>query len=297
MTDFSKGYPKGQKNQSKKTTVIALISVFAVIFAMLVVFLFTKNNIFYSVARKRAENQDFVSAVSVLKKSESENSEILRQYLDLRIDINRSYPVLLSEYDAQKISLWKQTADYLTSYNDILGEKIAFEVLSLSQILGDIVNSHNEYTAMKADILEMMDVFCEINRLHSKGADGKNISFTTAEERAKIQRWTELSDKLLSFSAATPGSEDIYLLNFLAKESQSEISEVTKVIDSVEADGYAETDLVRFSGEAHKVFPDINNGGGESVNLADKYNFEKFMYEEFCMGLAGNLAPYYITGS
>ncbi len=271
-----------------------MVSVLAALAVIVAAFLLSKNSLFYFVAKNRAENQKFSSAVSVLKYSEGENADVLRKYIDLRVDINRNYPALLSAYDAQKIGLWKETADYLAEQKEVLGEKLAFDALSLSQTLNEVVECHNEYTLIKPDILNLMDVFNEINRLHTKGADGKNISFTIAEERAKIAEWTKLSDRLLAFASSIPGGENIYLVNFLAKESQGEISEVSAAIDTVAANGYDENALVRFSGDAVKAFPDISNNSGESVNLLDKHNYESFMYAEICMELVKNLAPYYV---
>ena len=79
----------------------------------------------------------------------------------------------------------------------------------------------------------------------------------------------------------------------MIKEVQGEIADLNAAMDSVIADGYAETDLVRFSGEGQKRFPDIYNSSNESVNLTDKEKYEQYMYKELCTGFVESLGGFY----
>ena len=119
----------------------------------------------------------------LVRQSGSEKSQVLEDYINLRLEINEHYPVMLSEYDRDKLEMWALTAEMLCNHGEALGDTMAQEVLEISHLLSQIVAAEKEYNALKADILDMMDVFNEINRLHTKDAEGKNASFTIAAER------------------------------------------------------------------------------------------------------------------
>ncbi len=293
MADYTPNNNMKESNHGKKKPVIAAVSVIAALVVILVIFLISKNSIFLSMAKHNAKTGNFSVASALVGYSGHEDAAAVEDYINLRIDINTNYPLLLVSYDSQKIKSWAETAEYLCGESDPLGEVLSAEVTKLSLILSQMVSSENEYIALKADILDMMDIFNEINRLHIKDAQGKNITFTIAEEKAKISNWERLNAEVLNFVSRVPGNENIYLLNYMAKEVQGEISELSDALDTVAASGYSETDTVRFSGDAVKRFPDITNSSGESVNLAEKITYEKFMYEEFCNKLVQNLASYY----
>ncbi|MBQ8015717.1 MAG: hypothetical protein IJ264_05995 [Clostridia bacterium] len=282
-------------NRGKKNALIAVVLSLAAVTLVLVAFLLSKNTVFHELARSRAEKGDFSTAAVLVRQSGSEKSQVLEDYITLRLEINGNYPALLSEYDSDKTEMWALTAEKLCNQSDALGDTVAQEVSELSQLLSQIVAAEKEYNALKTDILDMMDVFNEINRLHIKDEQGKNTSFTIADERERIAAWAELNNKILAFISSVPGNENIYLFNYMAKEAQGEISELNAAVDSVADSGYGEEDLVRFSGDAVKRFPDITNSSGESVNLLNKDVYERFMYEEFCNKLVQNLAPYYVS--
>lgn len=283
----------GRKN--KKSALIIAISVIAALIVAVFAILLSKDTAFYYAAKSNVESGDFVSAGKMIEKSEHKNAEILEDYINLRLEINRDYPLLISEFDKEKIEAWSEKAKRICENSEPLGTDISYEAENLSRTLSEIVSCEKEYVELQADILEMMDVFNEINRLHTKASDGKNVSFTVFEERAKISSWTHLSEKIFSYVSRIPGNENIYLLNYMIKEAQGEISELSAAIDSVAESGYAETDLVRFSGDAVKMFPDITNSDGDSVNLLEKENYERFMYEELCRVLVQKLAVFYIA--
>lgn len=282
-------------NHGKRKALVAAVLIVAVSALILIAILFSKDSVFLAVSKLYAQSGNYKVAASLIEHSGHEKADAVSDYVNLRLEINKSYPVLLSEYDAEKIEAWAQTAENLCSETDALGSDLALEATQLSDILSQIVEAEREYNSLRSDILEMMDVFNEINRLHTKDAEGKNTAFTIADERLKIEDWAVLNDKILEFISSIPGSENIYLFNYMAKEVQGEISELTVAIDGVAESGYAETDLVRFSGDAERRFPDITNSSGESVNLIDKETYEKFMYEEFCNKLIQNLASYYAS--
>lgn len=295
MAGYTPNYSIKRKNHGKRNALIAAVSVIAALALLLTVFLLSKNSVFLAAAKHQAQNGDFGSAAVLIEQSSHEDADAVEDYINLRREINWNYPVLLSKYDSAKIEDWAQRAERLCGQADALGSGIYEEITQLSAILSQIVANEKEYNSLRADILDMMDVFGEINRLHTKDAEGKNTSFTIAEERAKISGWTELNNKILGFLSRVAGNENIYLFNYMAKEAQGEISELTAAIDSVAQSGYGENDLVRFSGDAVKRFPDITNSNGESVNLLNKETYESFMYEEFCNKLVQNLASYYVS--
>ncbi|MBE6770509.1 MAG: hypothetical protein E7547_00020 [Ruminococcaceae bacterium] len=295
MAVYSPNLNKEAKNHGKRKKLIVAVSVIAALSVLLVVFLASKNTVFFAAAKNKAEKYDFETAIVLAENSGNENSGLLRDYINLRLEINGSYPMLLSDFDVEKIKSWAETAERIGGQSECLGEKISDDLQGLSQTLSEIIYCESEYKSMRADILNLMDVFNEINRLHTKDAEGKNISFTISEERTKLNGWSLLNSGLLSFISRIPGNEKIYLINYLAKEAQGEISEINSAIDSVAASGYSDTDLVRFSGEAVRRFPDISNSSGESVNLLDKEKYEQFMYDEMCRILTETLAPYYVA--
>lgn len=295
MAEYSVNNNRYGLNRGKKNVFVAVVSSLAAVTIILVAFFLSKNTVFHELAKSRAEKGDFSTAAMLVRQSGSEKSQVLEDYISLRLEINENYPVILSDYDSEKAELWALTAEKLCNRGEALGDGMAQEVSELSQLLSQIVAAEKEYNALKTDILDMMDVFNEINRLHTEDAEGKNTSFTIAAERERIAAWTELNNKILTFISSVPGNENIYLFNYMAKEAQGEISELNAAVDSVADSGYGEDDLVRFSGDAVKRFPEITNSSGESVNLLNKEVYERFMYEEFCNKLVQNLAPYYVS--
>ncbi len=282
----------GNENHGKNKKILAAVSVVAAVAVLLIVFFFTKSNIFFSLAQHKAEDGDYKSAISLSEKSDLDAADILKDYAVLRIEINKYYPLLLSDFNLDKIKEWSITAQKTDAGSYLLSDTLSSEILELNTALSQIILCCEEYGALKSDILDMMDVFAEINRLHTKDAEGKNTSFTVGEERAKISRWTEANNRMLAFMAQAPRSENIYLANFLAKETQGEIAEFEETINGVAAT-YGDTSLVRFSGDAFKQYPDISNSDGQRVNLLKKEKFEEFMYKELCTELVRSLAGFY----
>lgn len=283
----------GSANGNRKALVAAVCIVFS-LFALITVFLVTKNPLYVSMAQKKAENSEFSAAAELVAKTDGKKSEILDKYIMLRLDINRSYPDLLTEYSGEKLAAWRETLSELSENADLLGAELSAEVQKLSQTLAEIADGVSGYEAMRADVLSMMDVFQEINRLHSKGEDGKNIGFTVADEKEKIRMWEKQCDALEQYSINVDRSESIYLLTYLIKEVQGECTDLEDIIDSVTESGYSETDVVRFSGEARKKYPDIRSSTA-SVNLLEKENYELYVYRGICRALVEKLGEFYIV--
>lgn len=282
---------KENRNGNRKPLVAAICVIFALA-ALLIILLATKNQIYFSMAQKKAEEGDFSAAAEIVVKTEGEKSEILDKYILLRLDINSCYPDMLTDYRSEKIALWSETADEIKAHGDLVGDEIADEAEALSDTLGRIISGVSEYEQLRDDVLSMMDVFPEINRLHTKGEDGKNIGFTVAEERKKIRMWEQQCAALEEYSIGIDGTESIYLLSYLIKEVQGECTDLAEAIDSVIESGYSETDRVRFSGEGRKSYPDIRSSNA-SVNLLEKENYELYVYRGICRALVEGLGEFY----
>lgn len=280
------------QNHGKKP-LIAAVSVICALVAVIVTFLAVKNPLYFSLAQKRAEKSEFSHAMQLVEKSSSEEAKLLEKYLALRFDINRSYPELVSEFNIEKINEWQSVADELCGEAEILGEKISADAELLRQRLAQISGCYTGYQAMRSDVLNMMDVFAEFNRLYTVAADGKNTAFTVEQERQKITAWEQQNSALMNYTATIPGYENIYLLNYLIKEVQGECSDLREAMDKVVAMGYAETDLIRLNGTAQKKFPGIQNSNNETVNVLEKETYEQYMFRSICSRLTESLGEFY----
>ncbi len=280
-------------SHGNRKTLVAAVCVILFLAVVLFAFLAAKNPIYISLAQKQTAENDFSTAYETVQKASGAQAELLEKYITLRIDINNSYPDLLSDFDEAKINEWNEGAALINEKSDLLGEKLSVDAQLLYQTLLSVTDCISEYAVIRPDILSMMDIFHEINRLHTKDTDGKNIGFTVLEERAKISGWEHQCGLLSDFSLKVPGYESIYLLNYLIKETQGECADLTAAINSVTESGYSETDKVRFSGEGRKTYPDIKSSNNESVNLLEKNNYEFYMYKGICRALVESLAEFY----
>lgn len=282
-----------QPNGNKKPLVAAVCVVLALA-VMLVGFLAAKGPIFCMVAEKKAERGDFSEAIEAVAQSNGEKAEILEKYIALRLDIIESYPALITEFDFEKISSWKENADFITEKSDLLSEEISAQAQLLSQVLGEIINGITGYESMRDDVLEMMDVFNEINRISAKDADGNYVSITVADEREKISRWEIACNTLEDYARSIRGSESIYLLNYLIKEVQGECTDLNEKLDFIIQSGYSETDPVGLDVEGTKRYPDIRSSSNASVNLLEKENYELYVYKGICRALVESLGEFYM---
>ncbi len=293
MSEMQVKNRKGQSNGNKKPIVAAVCVVLALA-VMISVFLAAKSPIFFFSAEKRAEKGNFSQAAESISKSSGEKAEILEKYIMLRLDIISTYPDLLTEFSFEKINSWKESADSVIAGADLLSEEILAQAQAISQALDGIVSGITGYEALRDDVLSMMDVFNEINRLSSKDADGNNISFTVAEERSKIRQWEQKCAALEDYSRSVNGSESIYLLNYLIKETQGECIDLNEKMNIVIENGYTETDNVRLNIEGQKRYPDIRSSNNDSVNLLEKDNYELYVYKGICRAFVESLGEFYV---
>lgn len=281
-----------EKSGSKKALVIA-VSVICALLAVIIVFLACKNTIYFEIAKAKTESGDYYSALALCEQSSGDKNDALEEYLKLRAEINEFYPQLLLEFDINKINEWKERTSMLGIYSDILGEQIISEAQNLFNTLSQISSLYSQYISMRPDILSLMEVFTEFNRLYTVDASGKNTAFTVSSELSKISGWEQLNSNLTVYASSIPGSESVYLLNYLIKEVQAECGELRQAMDSVIAMGYTQTDNIRLSGTAQKKFPSIQNSENETVSVAEKERYEAFMFDGICHKLAENLGAFY----
>ncbi|MCR5523005.1 MAG: hypothetical protein K6F64_05145 [Clostridia bacterium] len=278
--------------RSKYLIIAAVVIVFIV--ALLTVVLSVKDSILFNSAQAKVDNSEFSAAYSELESVSGDKATALRAYVELRLEIDREYPALLAEYDNEKIFSWKEKVDSLTQETDYFSEKTAEEVRNLSNKLNTICSLNDEYNGMQADILEMMDIFNEINRLYTKDSEGHNTSFTVSEEKRKIQNWEMLCGRLTDFSSRLPGGEKVYLLGYLIRETRGELSDLQKAMNMVTQSGYSDMDIVRLSGEGQKNFPSIKNSNGVAVSVSGKDDYVKYMSSGVYKALVEYLAEYYV---
>lgn len=294
MAEYRQEQNMVAENRNSRKPLIIAVGVICALSVLLIVFLACKNPIFYSLAEDKAENLEFSEAVELVENVSSEKGDLLADYLALRLDINANYPMLLSSLDMAKINEWIATATKISQSNAGLSEKIINDATNIRQKLETVNGCVNGFGAIKADIISLMDIFSEVNRLLTKGADGKNIPFTVSEERTRLAQWQMQVDALLQYSMTVPNNQNIYLLTYLIREAQGEISEITEAVNSVVASGYSETDRVRFSGSGQKTFPGVQNDKGESVDFLNKNGYIDFLGQSIERELAESLGEFYI---
>lgn len=283
---------KNVQNRSKKPIVVA-VSVICALSAIIILFLACKNTLYFSLSQYKTERKQYSEAMELVEGIHNEKADALSLYLALRNDINENYPVLLTDFQPSIIDGWTQSVSKVEEVKHLLSDKIASEAETLAETLHRVNNCLKQYDQIRGDILSLMDIFAELNRLYTKDLQGKNTSFTVSEERIKVSVWEQQLSILTNFAYTVPNYEGIYLLNYLIKEVEGECLDLKNAMDSVIAMGYKETDLIRLSGSGQKQFPAITNSNNESVNLLQKESYEKFMYEGICIQLAETLGVFY----
>lgn len=281
------------KNRNLRKILIIAVSVIAVIAAAVIAVLFNVNSIYLKQGKAKLEENSFTDAKYYFEKCSTDEGEILRKYAELRIDINKKYPAMLTEYDEELIESWCDSAAETVNNIDVLPEEIKADAIGVYTKLKTIKDAHEKYNLSRNDILEMMDVFAEFNRLYSKDADGKNTTFTVSDETVLIERWEELNENLQEFQNEYFPDGSVYLLSYLIKECQGECLDLRNAMKVVTDAGYSETDTVRLSGEGTKTFPGVTNTSGNTVNVARKDEYESYMSQGINRGLVEMLSGYY----
>lgn len=280
------------QNRSKKPLVIA-VSVVCALSAIIIVFLLSKNTICFSLSQYKTEKGEYLKAYELVEEIKTDKAQALAIYLDLRNNINENYPVLLTDFQPSIVADWTAKVMAVEDVKHLLSTDIAQEAENLSLTLQQVNSCLTQYEQIKGEILSLMDIFAEVNRLYTKDINGKNTAFTVSDERIKISSWEQQLSTLVNFANTVPDYEKIYLLNYLIKEAEGECAELRSSMDSVIAMGYKETDLIRLSGSAQKQFPAITNSNNESVNLLQKQAYERFLYNGICIQLAEVLGDFY----
>lgn len=280
------------QNRSKKP-IVAAVSVICAFSVIIIAFLACKNHLYFAISQYKTENRQYSEAIEILEGVHNEKADALFLYLELRNDINEKYPVLLTDFQPSIIDGWTQSVSAVEDVKHLLSDEIAEEAEALSQTLHSVNTCLKQYDHIRGDILSLMDIFAEMNRLYTKDYQGKNTPFTVSEERIRVSVWEQQLSTLTNFAYTVPNYEGIYLLNYLIKEVEGECLELKNAMDSVVAMGYKETDVIRLSGSGQKQFPAITNSNNESVNLLQKDAYERFMYEGICIQLAEVLGVFY----
>ncbi len=283
---------KSVQNRGKKP-IIAAVAVICAISLIIVVFLACKNSLYLAISQYKAENNQYSEAMEMIENIHTDKAEALSLYLRLRNDINENYPILLTDFQPSIIDGWTQSVSEVEAVKHLLSDDIASEAETLSATLYQVNSCLKQYDRIRDDILSLMDIFAELNRLYTKDIQGKNTAFTVSEERIKVSVWEQQLSVLTNFAYTVPNYEGVYLLNYLIKEVEGECLDLKNAMDSVIAMGYKETDLIRLSGSGQKQFPAITNSSNESVNLLQKEAYEKYMYEGICVQLAEVLGVFY----
>ncbi len=270
----------------------SFIITFAIILAALIAAIF-KDAVLTDDALRKIRRSDFAAAKSISSYIGKTKGDSLRKYIDLRLEINREYPRLLAEFNAEKFKSWRESALEIKDGSEKNSARLYIEASKLCEKLDTVCRLIEEYDSMRPEILDMMDVFEEINRLYDKDSDGNSTVFTISEEMSKVSVWEEQCNSLSKFSAEVPDGDSIYLLSFLITETRSECSDIRKQMDELRIKGYGDNDPVRVSASGHKSFPDIANGSGTAVSVSRKEEYEEFMFISVCRAFTESLAEYY----
>lgn len=294
MTEYRQKQNNVAENRNSRKPLIVAVAVTCALSVLLILFLACKNPIFYSLAEKKAENSEFSEALELVENVSSDKGDMLKKYINLRMQINSEYSVMLSEMNRETVNQMGMAAEEISRSDVGLSEKIISEAAAIDQKINAVEQVSSDFDNLTTDILSLMDVFNEVNRLLTKGADGKNTGFTVAEEKARLANWQNQLNALSAYAQTVPNGENVYLLTYLIKEAQGEIAEITEAVDSIVASGYSETDLVRFSGSGRKTFPGIQNDNGESVSFLEKERYVDFLDRSIERELAESLGEFYI---
>lgn len=284
------------ESQKAKKSYFARVILLLTVLYLIAGYSIFQDRIWFHFAEEKAINNEFYSAHSIACRAEDEESAILRNYISLRIEINKKYPDMVAKYDEETMKQWRNEAKRLAVYSYAFNDKVSQSIHRLSETLDLICKLYDEYHGMHDVFFEAMKVFDEINWLYSKDSEGKNNSFTIQEETEKVNNWMSLNESIESIAHRIPGYVNSYLLNYLITEIRSECEELNATMRLIISEGYSETDVVRLSGDAKKSFPDIQSSGAKSANVMRKEEYISMMNEGIDKILAQALAEFYTVG-
>lgn len=277
-----------KKRKSLKIAVAVLCALSVLLFA----FLACKNTLFFHIAQSKALSSSYRDAAAYASESTDPRAQLLSEYAFLRVDINENYPDLLAEFDRDLLDEWYDTVCRISENGEGLNDKVLDSVEQIRQTLEMIFERLDAYEQLRGTALSLMDVFNEINRLYAKDENGKNTAFSVKTEYDRIFEWEQQVYQLSMYLSATPNGESIYLFNYMVKEAESECTQLNDILSTVLSSGYANDDLVRFSGTTKKTFPDVQNGS-VVLNFSDKEEYEQYMYQGLCRSLTENLIVFF----
>lgn len=281
-------------SHGKKRKIIALALVIIVLIGVSAGILIARDNILFDVALGYAEQKDFDTAEEYAAEISTKKGEYLREYIDLRQDINKHYPELLSEFDKELLTRWHTVSSELYANRDYFGVTVATDIYNIDMRLDGILQTVEFYNKLEPEISNVFEIFNEVNRLYSKGDDGFYVTFTIADEIAKIDEWDTDIAAISEFAKKMYNGESVYLLNYFIKEAEAESSELRASMESFLELGYSETDEVRATGTGVKRFPAVRNSDGEEVDVQDAERYKVFMFDGLCMALIEALGEFYV---
>ena len=281
-------------NEGKKTLISAIIAV-AVALAVVVIILIAKEPVFLSVSRAFAARNNFDAAEFFVQICNSDDADILDEYIDLRQDINENYALMVSDFDREKVKDWQESAGKVRDNIDALGDDIAPDAVALSETLDKICNQLDDYDLLRNDIMDLFEIFNEINRLYARDESGESTVFTISQELSTLNAWKRTANRVEQFSVGFESGTKTYLLTYFLKEAQGEEADLREAMNSFAAQGYDYNAQMRVKGATMKSFPSIRNGSGVTLNLQQKDIYEKYMYKDLCSALAETLGEFYIV--
>lgn len=283
-----------ENSQGKRRKIIAVALAIIVLIGIAAGVLIARDNILFDIALGYAEQKDFDTAEEYAVKINTKKGEYLCKYIDLRQDINKHYPELLSDFDKELLNQWHTVSSELYANRDYFGVTVATDIYHIDMRLDGILQTVEFYNKLEPEISNVFEIFNEVNRLYSKGSDGFYVTFTIADEIEKIDKWDTDIAAISDFARKMYNGESVYLLNYFIKEAEAESAELRSSMESFLELGYSETDGVRATGTGVKRFPAVRNSNGEEVDVQDADRYKIFMFEGLCTALIEALGEFYI---
>ena len=136
----------------RRNPLVIAVSVVCALAVLVAAALLLKNPILFSAAQRQAEKENFIFAESLNKRCSSADSQLLAEYLDLRIDIDLRYPEMLSNFDPEIFRSWGERASTLAASSDAFKPALASQVKALefkeSSFGNALVVTHPEKNAL-----------------------------------------------------------------------------------------------------------------------------------------------------
>lgn len=283
--------PNEEKDDKKKLKII-LASAGGALILVILLLIILKGPIHYGLALNYIGNNNYESAEKAISQSKGDKAVVLSEYIALRVDFNENYRSMLTDFDLEKINEWYEHMENVKNGYDALPDDLKIEIDDFYNRIAIIKDSLSVYSNIKYDVIDMMDVFAEINRLMATDESGKKTPFTVNEVLKKVERWKISCDNLKTFSANTPNGDTVYLLIYLINETYSECNEINNQMQDILVN-YSGDKQITSAGEGREQFPTIKNSNGVTLSFDDPETYEEYMYADICTALMKYLADYY----